>query len=188
MDLYCVRCYETQGTLKGVHIPLNFESSLPSVLCSIKRLLTLLTIYSNIYAHLCHLYPIMAATEMNQNGPPLYQAGLGTPPDSPSLPASHPFTLADVQHFIDMVKAIVAMDNVPNGLNRHCHCSKTPFNSPAIQASSPLVTREDLKQRLLEVIQAKSKSPKDVKLDAQEETDTGIIRALKLEFKTVNEV
>jgi hypothetical protein len=93
----------------------------------------------------------MAPTEMTQNGPPLYQA-LGTPPDSPSLSPSHPFTLTDFEQFIDTVKAIVAMDNVPNGLNLHCHCSKTPFNSPDIQTSSPSVTREDLKQLLLEVI------------------------------------
>jgi hypothetical protein len=134
----------------------------------------------------------MAPTEMTQNGPPLYQA-LGTPPDSPSLSPSHPFTLTDVQQFIDMVKAIVAMDNVPNGLNPHCHCSKTPFNSPAIQTSSPSVTREDLKQLLLEVIQGKSnlqdsvKVAKDDKLgDAEPKKE--IARASKLEFKTVNEV
>jgi hypothetical protein len=83
--------------------------------------------------------------------------------------------LSDAQQLIDLVKAIATMHTVPN-------------NSPALQTSSPPVTREDLKQLLLEVIQAKSKSPKDVKLDAQEETNTGIIRALKLEFKTVNEV
>jgi hypothetical protein len=52
MDLYCVRYYKTQGTLKGVHIPLNFESSLPSVLCSIKRLLTLLTAYIPTITHI----------------------------------------------------------------------------------------------------------------------------------------
>jgi hypothetical protein len=49
------------------------------------------------------------------------------------------------------------------------------------------MTREDLKQLLLEVIQAKSNPPEAVKLDAQEDK-TKIIRALKLEFKTVNEV
>jgi hypothetical protein len=81
--------------------------------------------------------------------------------------------LSDAQQLIDLVKAIATMHTVPN-------------NSPALQTSSPPVTREDLKQLLLEVIQAKSKSPKDVKL--KEETDTGITRALKLEFKTVNEV
>ena len=105
----------------------------------------------------------MAPTEMTQNGPPLYQANLGTPPDSPSLSPSHPFTLTDVQQFIDMVKAIVTMDNVPNGLNPHCHCSKTPFNSPAIQTSSPPVTREDLKQLLLEAIQEEAQ-PAPVKM------------------------
>jgi hypothetical protein len=70
------------------------------------------------------------------------------------------------------------------------------MESPAIQTSSPPVTLEDLKQLFLEVIQATSKppdsaeSPKAVKLDAQEDTqaETDVIRALKLEFKTVNEV
>jgi hypothetical protein len=49
------------------------------------------------------------------------------------------------------------------------------------------VTQEDLKQLLLKVIQAKSKPLKAVKLDAQKD-ETKIIQALKLEFKTVNEV
>ena len=49
------------------------------------------------------------------------------------------------------------------------------------------MTREDLKQLLLEVIRAKSNPPEAVKLDTQED-ETKIIRALKLEFKTVNEV
>jgi hypothetical protein len=132
----------------------------------------------------------MAPTEMNQNGPPIYQAPPGTPPDSPSLSASHSFTLTDVQQFIDMVKAVVAMHNCPNRLNSHCHCSQTPFNSPAIQTSSPPVTQEDLKQLLLEVIQAKSESPEAVKPDAQEnaQVETEIFPGLKVEFKTVNEV
>lgn len=99
----------------------------------------------------------------------------GTPPDSPDLSPSTSFTLSDAQQLIDLVKAIATMHTVPN-------------NSPALQTSSPPMTREDLKQLLLEVIQAKSESPEDGKLHAQEETDTGIIRALKLEFKTVNEV
>jgi hypothetical protein len=75
----------------------------------------------------------------------------GTPPDSPDLSPSTSFTLSDAQQLIDLVKAIATMHTVPN-------------NSPALQTSSPPVTREDLKQLLLEVIQAKSKSPKDVKL------------------------
>jgi hypothetical protein len=101
--------------------------------------------------------------------------------------------LTDVQQFIDMVKAIVTMDNVPNGLNLHCHCSKTPFNSPAIQTSSPPVTQEDLKQLLLEAIQGKFnpqdsvKAAKDNKLgDVKPKKE--IAQASKLEFKTINKV
>ena len=80
------------------------------------------------------------------------------------------------------------MHTVPKSINPYCQCTQTPSNSPALHTSSPPVTREDLKQLLLEVIQAKSELPEAVKLDAQEETDTRIIRALKLEFKMVNEV
>ncbi len=49
---------------------------------------------------------------------------------------------------------------------------------------------DDLKQLFLEVIQATSKSPEAVKLDAKEDAqaETEVVRALKLEFKTVNEV
>ena len=49
------------------------------------------------------------------------------------------------------------------------------------------MTQEDLKQLLLEVIQAKSNLLEAVKLDAQED-ETKKIQALKLEFKIVNEV
>jgi hypothetical protein len=52
------------------------------------------------------------------------------------------------------------------------------------------VTLEDLKQLFLEVIQATSKPLESVKLDAKEDAqaETEIVQALKLEFKTVNEV
>jgi hypothetical protein len=52
------------------------------------------------------------------------------------------------------------------------------------------VSLEDLKQLFLEVIQPTSKPPEAVKPDAQEDAqaETEIVQALKLEFKTVNEV
>ena len=92
-----------------------------------------------------------------------------------------------------MVKAIVTMDNVPNSLNLHCHCSKTPFNSLAIQTASPPVTREDLKQLLLEAIQGKSNSQNSAKAAKDDKLEDvkpkkEIAQASKLEFKTVNEV
>jgi hypothetical protein len=77
--------------------------------------------------------------------------------------------LTDAQQLIDLMKAIATMHTVPN-------------NSPALQTSSPPVTREDLKQLLLEVIQAKSEPPEAVKLETKK------VRALKVEIKTVNEV
>jgi hypothetical protein len=52
------------------------------------------------------------------------------------------------------------------------------------------VTLEDLKQLFLDVIQTTPKPPEAAKPDAQEDAqaETEIVRALKLEFKTVNEV
>jgi hypothetical protein len=132
----------------------------------------------------------MASEEMIQESRPSSRAPLGTPPDSPSLLPSTHFTSNNAQQFIDLVKAIVTMHTVPNSLSPRCQCSQTPLNSPALQTSSPTVTLEDLKQLFLEVIQATSKPPKAVKLDAKEDAqaETEIVQALKLEFKTVNEV
>ena len=87
----------------------------------------------------------------------------------------------------------MAMQNVPNSLNPHCHCSQTPSNSPTIQVPSPPVTWEDLKQLLLEAIQGKS-NPQSSAKAAKDDKPEGakpkkrIARASKLEFKTVNEV
>jgi hypothetical protein len=132
----------------------------------------------------------MAPQEMIQKGLQSSQAPLGTPPDSPSLSPSSSFTCNDAQQFIDLVKAIVTMHTVPNGLNPHCHCAPTPSNSPALRTSSPVVTLEDLKQLFLKVIQATSKPLEVVKPDTQKDVqaESKIVQALELEFKTVNEV
>jgi hypothetical protein len=100
--------------------------------------------------------------------------------------------LTDVQQFIDMVKAIVA---VPNAVNSHCHCSQTPFNGPTIQAPSSTLTVEHLEQLILKLIQAKpvpnsAEPPETVQSDALEDAEPKheIHRASKLEFKVVNEL
>lgn len=65
-----------------------------------------------------------------------------------------------------------------------------PNNSPTLQTPSPTMTLGDLKQLFLEVIQATSKLPEAVKPEAKEDAQAKaeIVRALKLEFKTVNEM
>ena len=118
----------------------------------------------------------MAPQGMNPKSRPSSRAPPGTPPDSPDLSPSTSFTLTDAQQLVDLVKAITAMHTIP-----------APSNSPVFQTSSPPVTWEDLKQLLLEVLQAKSEPPEAVKLEAQED-EAKKIQALKLEFKTVNEV
>jgi hypothetical protein len=134
----------------------------------------------------------MAPKEMIKKGRPSSRAPLSTPPDSPE-PPSHSFTVDDAKEFFDLVKAIAAMQNIPNGVNPHCHCSRTPLNCPELQTSSPPVTQEEFKQLLLEVIQGKSnpqdsaKAANDDKLE-DVKPKKEIARASKLEFKTVNEV
>ncbi len=116
---------------------------------------------------------------MIQTGPPLSQARLGTPPNSPSLSARSSIS-----------------EDAHQDVNQHCHyCHAQPGNR-GLQISSPTVTREDLKQLFLELLQAKSKSHDSAETSEAAESDTEgedepkdeIARASKLEFKTVNEV
>jgi hypothetical protein len=131
----------------------------------------------------------MAPKEMIKKGRPSSRAPLSTPPDSPEPPL-HSFTVKDAKELFDLVKAIAAMHTVPNSINPHCRCSQTPLNSPVLQTSSPPVTREDLKQLLLEVIQERS-NPQELTEAAKLEDvkpEKEIVRASRLEFTTVNEV
>jgi hypothetical protein len=116
----------------------------------------------------------MARTEMTQASPSVALAQQSTPPSSPSQPSSEQLvTLNNVHQFIDMVKAVVAME-----------IASTPENL-ALQAQ-PL-TLENLEQLLLKLIDAKSKPPKapeGAKPDAHPEA----ARASKPEYKTVTEV
>jgi hypothetical protein len=110
---------------------------------------------------------------MIQASPSVALAQQSTPPSSPSRPSSeHVVTLSNAQEFIDMVKAIVAMQIASNPSPK-CICS-------------PL-TYSDLEQLILKLIDAKSKPPKpseDSKLDTHPEAAT----ASKVEYKTVTEV
>jgi hypothetical protein len=90
--------------------------------------------------------------------------------------------LNNVHQFIDMVKAVVAMEiaSTPK-----CTCSHVPPENPTFQAQPR--TLENLEQLLLKLIDAKSKPPKapeSAKPDAHPEA----ARASKPEYKTVTEV
>ena len=116
----------------------------------------------------------MARTEMTQASPSVALAQQSTPPSSPSQPSSEQLvTLNNVHQFIDMVKAVVAME-----------IASTPENL-TLQAQ-PL-TLENLEQLLLKLIDAKSKPPK-VPEGAKPDAHPEAARASKPEYKTVTEV
>jgi hypothetical protein len=125
----------------------------------------------------------MVSTEMIQTGPQMASAKPSTPPSSPSQsPSEQLVTLNNVHQFVDMVKAVVAMEiaSTPK-----CTCSHVPPENPTFQAQ-PL-TLENLEQLLLKLIDTKSKPPKapeGAKPDAHPE----VARASKPEYKTVTEV
>jgi hypothetical protein len=129
----------------------------------------------------------MARTEMIQASPSVALAQQSTPPSSPSLPSSEQvITLSNAQEFIDMVKAIVAMQ-IAFTPSPKCTCSDAPSGNAHPQASTQPLTSQDLEQLILKLIDAKSKPPKSsecAKPDAHPEA----ARASKLEHKTVTEV
>jgi hypothetical protein len=132
----------------------------------------------------------MASTEMIQKVRPSSQALIGTPPDSPDLSQSLSFTLNDAHQFIDMVKAVVAMQIASTAPSPHCVCSDPSVKSSILQTPSPPVTLEHLEQLFLKVIQSKdsAEASDGAKSDAKPGDQPKIARASKLEFKTVNEV
>jgi hypothetical protein len=117
-------------------------------------------------------------------------ARLSTPPNSLDLPQSLLFTLDDAHQFIDMVKAIVAMQVASTAPSPHCALSDPSVKSPILQTPSPPVTLEHLEQLFLKVIQSKdsAEASDGAKSDAKPGDQPKIARASKLEFKTVNEV
>jgi hypothetical protein len=127
----------------------------------------------------------MVSTEMIQTGAQMASAKPSTPPSSPSQsPSEQLVTLNNVHQFIDMVKAVVAMEiaSTPK-----CTCSDAPSENAHPQASTQPLTLENLEQLILKLIDAKSKplkSSESAKPDAHPE----VARASKLEYKTVTEV
>jgi hypothetical protein len=90
-----------------------------------------------------------------------------------------------------MVKAVELMGITPS----QCPCSRTPLNTPNVQTPSPTLTFEHLEQLLLKLIGAMSKSPNSVEAEAPKpdvlgntQPRTTLVRASKLEIKTVDEV
>src|SRR5438270_5254708 len=85
-----------------------------------------------------------------------------------------------------MVQAIVAT-TTPHNTRSH-----TPPEGPTPQISSTPLTVEHLEQLIEKLIQAKFKSPDSASDDAESDTpgdaQPKVVRASKLEFKTVNEV
>jgi hypothetical protein len=130
----------------------------------------------------------MASTEMIQKGRPSSQALIGTPPNSPDLSQSLSFTLNDAHQFIDMVKAVVAMQIASTTPSPHCVCSDPSVKSPILQTSSPPVTLDHLEKLLLKLMSKDSAGASDTKPDDKSGDGHKIARASKLEFKTVNEV
>jgi hypothetical protein len=128
----------------------------------------------------------MGSTEMMQKVFEPSPARLSTPPNSLDLPQSLSFTLDDAHQFIDMVKAIVAMQ----AASPHCAYSDPSVKSPILQTPSPPITLEHLEQLFLKLIQSKdsAEASDDAKSDAKPGDQPKIARASKLEFKTVNEV
>jgi hypothetical protein len=94
--------------------------------------------------------------------------------------------LSNAQEFIDMVKAIVAMEIASNPTPK-CTCSDAPSENAHPQASMQPLTSQDLEQLILKLIDAKSKPPKSSE-GAKPDAYLEAARASKLEFKTVNEV
>lgn len=132
---------------------------------------------------------------MAQVGPPLSLAQPTTPPSSPNIASSEPApTLNNVQQFIEMVKAVVAIE-IASTSPTECACSHTPPESPNLQSSTTPLTVEDLEQLILRLIEVKSADPAaSLKVakptDAPRNIQPGEIMAVaaKPEYKTVNEV
>jgi len=86
---------------------------------------------------------------------PCFQSAL----NSPGLQTSSPqFTLNDVQQFIEMVKAVVAMQNTP-AATPHCSCSPTSLESLSLEAPSTPLTIEHPEKLLLKIIKETSQLP-----------------------------
>jgi hypothetical protein len=130
--------------------------------------------------------------KIQKNGPSSH-ASLSTSPNTPSgSPSSNPFTMNDVYSFIEMAKAVIAMQATSTITKPHCTCPHTPPGSPALQSSSTPVTLEHLEQLFLKLMSEKFKlsdsNSKSAKSKGSGDTQDKKVRASKLEFKVVNEM
>lgn len=136
----------------------------------------------------------MPPTEMAHTGDSLSPAQPTTPPSSPNLPSSeHIVTLSNVQQFIDMVEAVVAMQIASPPVSK-CACSHTPAETPTLQVSAQPLTVEHLEQLILTLIEAKSpdsagkfEGPVTVAPGDKQPEDVAA-QVSRLEFKTVDEL
>lgn len=127
----------------------------------------------------------MAPTEMIQTGCPLSAAQPNTPPSSPNQ-HEHVVTLNNVQQFIDMVKAVVAMEFASTAPASKLEC-------PDHQAPTQPVTIQDLEKLILKLLGTKSDNVNEIsqapRPDSSEDTQLKVVaRASLLAFKEVNEV
>jgi hypothetical protein len=109
----------------------------------------------------------MASIEMIQKGRPSSQALIGTPPNSLDLSQSLSFTLDDAHQFIDIVKAVVAMQIASTAPSPHCVCLDPLVKSSILHTPLPPVTLEHLEQLFLKLIQSKDEASDDAKSDAK---------------------
>ncbi|KAE8440392.1 hypothetical protein EG329_008168 [Mollisiaceae sp. DMI_Dod_QoI] len=105
-----------------------------------------------------------------------------TPPSSSNSPLDHIITLNNVPQFIDMVKAVVAMQIA------------LPAEAPALQASAQPLTVEYLEQLIAKIAEVKlttlagkSEDPKPIATGDKQPEDVAA-EASRLEFKTVDEL
>jgi hypothetical protein len=136
------------------------------------------------------------ASEKFEKGRPSSRTPPSTPPKSPDLSSSQPFTLNDVHQLIDMVQTIMTMKAASSTPTPYCTRCHTPLDDPNSQVSSAAPTHDALEQLSLRLIETMSKLPgsaevtESVKFDApgDDQLKPGIVRASKLEFRIVNEV
>jgi hypothetical protein len=130
----------------------------------------------------------MSPTEMIQTGALLPLAQPTTLPSSPNLPFEHIVTLNNAQQFIEMVKAIVAMEVAPTTLASKCTCSHMPPENPNPQVSTRVLTADDLEWLILKLIKAKSSKGPNPSSPGDTQTEGVVAQTSRLEFKMVNEV
>lgn len=107
----------------------------------------------------------MAVTEIIQTDLPFAPAQPTTPPITPNLPSSEQVvTLSNAQQFIEMVKAIVAIEIASTAKPPS---SYTPPESPNLQSSTRPLTVKDLEQLFLKLIEKKSPDSAEIPETAQ---------------------